>query len=109
MNRSFAVLWLAVLASLVLAACATPTPPPPVTVIQTVVVTVAPTAAPTMAPVPTPVAQAPAEALAEKGKLLICTLSLATTYNSDPYATYLLDAMVNYVVSDFAPHFEIPL
>jgi polar amino acid transport system substrate-binding protein len=73
MKRAFAVIGLAVLASLLLAACATPTPPPPVTVIQTVVVTEAPTAAPTMAPAPTPVTQVPADALAEKGKLLICT------------------------------------
>jgi len=49
------------------------------------------------------------QAKAGKGKLLICTFSLATTYNSDPYATYLLDALVNYAVSDFSPHFEIPL
>lgn len=44
-----------------------------------------------------------------KGKLLICTFSLATNYNSDPYATYLLDALVNYAVSDFSPKFELPL
>jgi hypothetical protein len=50
-----------------------------------------------------------AQAKAGKGKLLICTFSLATTYNSDPYATYLLDALVNYVVGDFAPHFELPM
>ncbi len=49
------------------------------------------------------------QAKAGKGKLLICTLSLATNYNSDPYATYLLDALVNYAVSDFSPHFELPL
>jgi hypothetical protein len=49
------------------------------------------------------------QAKAGKGKLLICTLSLATTYNSDPYATYLLDALVNYAVSDFSPHFELPM
>jgi len=49
------------------------------------------------------------QAKAGKGKLLICTFSLAGTYNSDPYATYLLDALVNYVVSDFSPHFELPL
>ncbi|HXW16347.1 MAG TPA: glycoside hydrolase family 2 TIM barrel-domain containing protein, partial [Terriglobia bacterium] len=46
---------------------------------------------------------------AGKGNLLICTFSLAGTYNSDPYATYLLDALVNYVVSDFSPHFELPM
>jgi len=49
------------------------------------------------------------QARAGKGKLLICTFSLATTYNSDPYATYLLDALVNYAVSDFSPHFELPM
>jgi hypothetical protein len=49
------------------------------------------------------------QARAGKGKLLICTFSLATTYNSDPYATYLLDALMNYAVSDFSPHFEIPM
>ena len=49
------------------------------------------------------------QAKAGKGKLLICTFALGTTYNSDPYATYLLDALVNYAVSDFSPHFEIPM
>jgi hypothetical protein len=44
-----------------------------------------------------------------KGKLLVCTFSLATTYNSDPYATYLLDALVNYMVSDFSPGLELAL
>ena len=42
------------------------------------------------------------------GKLFICTFSLATTYGSDPYATYLLDALVNYAVSGPTPQFEIP-
>jgi hypothetical protein len=49
------------------------------------------------------------QAKAGKGKLLICTLSVATPYSSDPYATLLLDALVNYAVSDFSPHFELPL
>ena len=49
------------------------------------------------------------QAKAGKGKLLICTFSLPTTYNSDPYATYLLDALVSYAASDFAPHLELPL
>jgi hypothetical protein len=49
------------------------------------------------------------QARAGKGKLLICTFSLATTYSSDPYATSLLDALVNYVISDFSPHFELPM
>jgi len=44
-----------------------------------------------------------------QGKLLICTFSLGTTYGSDPYATYLLDALVQYVVSGPKPKFEIPL
>ena len=44
-----------------------------------------------------------------KGTLLICTLSLDTTYGTDPYATDLLDAMVNYLVSELKPNFEIPL
>ena len=49
------------------------------------------------------------QAKAGKGKLLVCTFSLATTYGSDPYATYLLDALVNYVISDFSPKFELPM
>ncbi|MGO8788042.1 MAG: glycoside hydrolase family 2 protein [Terriglobia bacterium] len=49
------------------------------------------------------------QAKAGKGKLLVCTFSLATTYNSDPYATYLIDALVNYAVSNFSPHFELPM
>jgi hypothetical protein len=44
-----------------------------------------------------------------KGMLLICTFSLATTYGTDPYATDLLDALVNYVVSGLTPHLQIPL
>lgn len=44
-----------------------------------------------------------------KGKLLICTFSVGTTYGSDPYATYLLDALVQYVVSGPTPKLEIPL
>jgi hypothetical protein len=44
-----------------------------------------------------------------KGTLLICTFSLATTYGSDPYATGLLDALVNYLVVGFKTNFEIPL
>jgi Glycosyl hydrolases family 2, sugar binding domain/Glycosyl hydrolases family 2/Glycosyl hydrolases family 2, TIM barrel domain len=42
-----------------------------------------------------------------KGKLLICTFALATTYGTDPYATYLLDALVNYAASNFSPKFNI--
>ena len=44
-----------------------------------------------------------------QGRLLICTFSLGTTYGSDPYATYLLDALVQYTISGPAPSFEIPL
>jgi len=44
-----------------------------------------------------------------KGILILCTFSLATSYGTDPYATYLLDALVNYVVSGPTPQFEIPL
>jgi hypothetical protein len=44
-----------------------------------------------------------------KGKLLICTFSLSTTYGNDPYSTYLLDALVKYAVSDLTPGFEVPI
>jgi hypothetical protein len=44
-----------------------------------------------------------------RGKLLIVTSSLATTYGTDPYATYLLDNLINYFVSGITPTFEIPL
>ncbi len=49
------------------------------------------------------------QAQAGKGKLLICTYSLSTAYGSDPYATYLLDGLVNYAASGFAPRYQIPL
>ena len=49
------------------------------------------------------------QARAGQGRLLICTYSLATTYGTDPYATRLLDALVQYLVSGPAPKFEIPL
>lgn len=49
------------------------------------------------------------QARAGKGKLLICTFSLGTTYGSDPYATYLLDGLVQYIVSGPSPTLEIPL
>ena len=42
-----------------------------------------------------------------KGKLLICTFSLVTPYSTDPFATYLLDALVNYAGSGFAPKLNI--
>jgi polar amino acid transport system substrate-binding protein len=72
MKKMFPILGTVVLASLVLAACASPTPPPPVqeTVVVTEVVTAAPTAAPVL---PTPVATVDPSLLAQKGKLLICT------------------------------------
>jgi hypothetical protein len=44
-----------------------------------------------------------------KGTLLICTFSLATTYGTDPYATDLLDALVNYLVSGLTPRLGIPI
>ena len=49
------------------------------------------------------------QARAGQGRLLICTYSLATTYGSDPYATHLLDALVQYLVSGPPPSFEVPL
>ena len=42
-----------------------------------------------------------------KGKLLICTFSLNTPYSTDPYATFLMDALVSYAASDFSPKFDI--
>ena len=42
-----------------------------------------------------------------KGKLLICTFSVNTPYDTDPYATYLLDALVNYAASGFSPKLDI--
>jgi hypothetical protein len=42
-----------------------------------------------------------------KGKLLICTFSLITPYDTDPYATYLLDGLINYAASGFSPKFDI--
>ncbi len=48
-------------------------------------------------------------AKAGKGKLLICTFSLGTTYGTDPYATYLLDALVRYIITTPTPRLEIPM
>ncbi len=74
MKKLFPVLSCLVLASMLLAACATPTPPPPVTVIETVMVTEPPAAAPTaMPPAPTPVVSVDPTLLSQKGKLLICS------------------------------------
>ncbi len=44
-----------------------------------------------------------------KGKLLVCTYSLGTSYGTDPYATYLLDGLMNYAVSNFTPRYQIPM
>ncbi len=49
------------------------------------------------------------QAKAGQGKLLVCTYALSTTYGSDPYATYLLDALVEYIVAGPTPDLEIPL
>jgi len=49
------------------------------------------------------------QAKAGNGRLVICTFSLATTYGSDPYATYLLDALVHHVAYGPLPAFEVPL
>ncbi len=49
------------------------------------------------------------QARAGNGKLFISTFSLATTYGTDPYATYLLDSLINYAVSGSTPNYEIPL
>ncbi len=73
MKKLYPIFGTLVLFSLVLAACATPTAPPPVTVIQTVLVTEAPAAAPTETPAPTPVVSLDQSVLAQKGKLQICT------------------------------------
>jgi hypothetical protein len=44
-----------------------------------------------------------------KGTLLVCTFSLGTTYGTDPYATHLLDGLINYLVTGFKANFEIPM
>ena len=44
-----------------------------------------------------------------KGKLLISTFAVGTTYGSDPFATYYLDDLLNYAVSGFTPRFRVPL
>lgn len=43
-----------------------------------------------------------------KGRLLISTFSLGTTYTTDPYATHLLDALVEHAVSGPEPRWELP-
>jgi polar amino acid transport system substrate-binding protein len=76
MKKLFPVFVFFVLASLLLAACATPTAQPeqtPVTVLATVVVTAVPSAAPTEAPLPAPVASIDPSLLVQKGKLSICS------------------------------------
>ena len=42
-----------------------------------------------------------------KGRLLICTFSVNTPYGTDPYATYLMDALVNYAASGFSPKLDL--
>ncbi len=49
------------------------------------------------------------QARAGTGRLLVCTFALATSYGSDPYATYLLEALVSYATSQFRPSFEISM
>ena len=49
------------------------------------------------------------QAKAGKGKLLICTYALGTTYGTDPYATILLDELVRYAITGPVPKLEIPL
>lgn len=74
MKKLFPVLSCLVLASMLLAACATPPPPTPVTVVVTVLATEPPTAAPTALPAaPTPVVSVDPSVLSQKGKLLICS------------------------------------
>jgi len=49
------------------------------------------------------------EARAGKGKLLVTTFGFTNSYGTDPYATLLLDNLMQYAVSNFHPQFEIPL
>ncbi len=42
-----------------------------------------------------------------KGKLIVCTFSLASSYGTDPFATTFLDSLVNYAASGFEPQWEI--
>ncbi len=42
-----------------------------------------------------------------RGRLIVCTYPLGTAYGSDPYATYLFDALVQYASSDFAPSLDL--
>lgn len=49
------------------------------------------------------------EARAGKGRLLVTTFNFVNAYGSDPYATALLDNLMQYAVSNFRPNFEIPL
>jgi Glycosyl hydrolases family 2, sugar binding domain/Glycosyl hydrolases family 2/Glycosyl hydrolases family 2, TIM barrel domain len=44
-----------------------------------------------------------------KGKLLVSTFAVGTTYGTDPFATYYLDGLLNYAVSGFTPQYRIPL
>lgn len=49
------------------------------------------------------------QAQAGKGRLIISTFALGSAYGHDPYATELLDAIVNSIVSNSVPHYKIPL
>lgn len=49
------------------------------------------------------------EARAGKGKLLVTTFGFTNSYGTDPYATTLLDNLMQYAVSNFQPKLEIPL
>ncbi len=43
-----------------------------------------------------------------RGRLLICTFGIGTSYGSDPYASSLLDSLVIYAVSGCSPSYTIP-
>jgi hypothetical protein len=49
-----------------------------------------------------------AQARCGKGRLIISTFSLGTTYTTDPYATHLLDALVEHAISGPEPRWELP-
>jgi hypothetical protein len=49
------------------------------------------------------------EAQCGKGKLLVSTFALGTTYGTDPFATHYLDALMNYAVRGFVPRYRISL
>jgi hypothetical protein len=49
-----------------------------------------------------------AQARCGEGRLIISTFSLGTTYTTDPYATHLLDALVELAVAGPEPRWEFP-